>query len=87
MLKAARPYAYAGRHGPVYHAKIDFDLLEQAKWDVVDLACCVDLGPDYEPSGYPHHYFMHKPTTDLERRLGRDRDRGRRRPAASATWR
>ncbi len=22
-------------------------------------------GPDYCPSGYPHHYFMHKPTTDL----------------------
>jgi len=65
VLKAARPYAYAGRHGPVYRAKIDFDLLEQAKWDVVGLACCADLGPDYSPSGYPHHYFMHKQTTDL----------------------
>lgn len=64
VLKACRPVAYAGRHGPIYHARIDFDLLEQAKWDVVDLACCVDLGPDYKPSGYPHHYFMHKPTTD-----------------------
>jgi len=58
-----RPYAYAGRHGPVYRAKIDFDLLEQAKWDVVGLACCADLSPDYSPSGYPHHYFMHKQTT------------------------
>lgn len=64
VLKACRPVAYAGRHGPIYHARIDFDLLEQAKWDVVDLACCVDLGSDYQPSGYPHHYFMHKPTTD-----------------------
>ena len=64
VLQACQPLAYAGRHGPVYHAQIDFDLLEQAKWDIVDLACCVDLGPDYKPSGYPHHYFMHKPSTD-----------------------
>jgi glycine hydroxymethyltransferase len=65
VLKGCQPVAYAGRRGPIYHARIDFDLLEQAKWDVVDLACCVDLGADYQPSGYPHHYFMHKPTTDL----------------------
>ena len=64
VLKACQPLAYPGRHGPIYHAQIDFDVLEQAKWDVVDLACCVDLGADYQPSGYPHHYFMHKPTTD-----------------------
>jgi glycine hydroxymethyltransferase len=65
VLQATRPFAYASRHGPSYFAKVDFDVLEQAKWDVVDLACCVDLGEDYEPSGYPHHYFMHKPTTDI----------------------
>jgi glycine hydroxymethyltransferase len=64
VLNACQPVAYAGRRGPVYHAHIDFDLLEQAKWDIVDLACCVDLGPDYQPSGYPHHYFMLKPSTD-----------------------
>ncbi|MGD8737594.1 MAG: glycine cleavage system aminomethyltransferase GcvT [Anaerolineae bacterium] len=64
VLKGARPYAYAGRHGPVYRAKIDFDLLEQAKWDVVDLCTCADLPKDYAPSGYPHHYFLHKPTSD-----------------------
>lgn len=63
-LKAMEPYAYAGRFGPVYRAKVAFDVLEQAKRDVVDLACCVDLGPDYVPSGYPHHYFMYKPTRD-----------------------
>jgi glycine hydroxymethyltransferase len=64
VLKATRPFAYASRYGPVYRAKVDFDTLEQAKWDVVDLACCVDLGRDYAPSGYPHHFFLHKPTTD-----------------------
>jgi len=65
VLKATEPYDYAGRHGPVYRAKVDFDVLEQAKWDVVDLACRVDLDTDYAPSGYPHHYFMHKPSRDV----------------------
>ncbi len=64
VLKATAPYAYAGRYGPVYRAKIDFDLLEEAKRDVVDMACCADLGEGYVPSGYPHHYFMYKPTQD-----------------------
>jgi glycine hydroxymethyltransferase len=64
VLKAAKPYAFAGRRGPVYRAKVDFDQLEEAKWDVVDLCTRVDLAPDYAPSGYPHHYFMHKPTSD-----------------------
>jgi hypothetical protein len=59
-----QPYAYAGRYGPVYRARIDFDLLEDAKRDVVDLACRADLADDYCPSGYPHHYFLHKPTRD-----------------------
>jgi glycine hydroxymethyltransferase len=64
VLTACRPHATAGRRGPVYSARIDFDVLEEAKRDVVDLACCVDLGADYKPSGYPHHYFMYKPTKD-----------------------
>lgn len=64
VLKAAQPYAYAGRLGPVYRAKVDLDVLEEAKRDVVDLACRVDLDPGYCPSGYPHHYFMYKPTRD-----------------------
>jgi glycine hydroxymethyltransferase len=64
VLKACRPLAYPGRYGPTYFAKIDFDELERAKWDVVDLACCADLDRDYMPSGYPHHFFLHKPTTD-----------------------
>ncbi len=64
VLQATVPYAYAGRYGPVYRAKVDFDLLEEAKRDVVDMACCADLGAEYVPSGYPHHYFMYKPTKD-----------------------
>ncbi|HSR29182.1 MAG TPA: glycine cleavage system aminomethyltransferase GcvT [Anaerolineae bacterium] len=64
VLKATEPYAYAGRHGPVYRAKMSFDVLEEAKRDVVDLACSTDLASDYCPSGYPHHYFMYKPTKD-----------------------
>jgi len=64
VLQATEPYAYAGRYGPIYRAKVDFDVLEQAKWEVVDLACCADLEADYAPSGYPHHFFMLKPTKD-----------------------
>ena len=65
VLKAIEPYAYAGRYGPVYRGKVDFDVLEQAKWEVVDLARCADLEEDYTPSGYPHHYFMHMPPADV----------------------
>jgi glycine hydroxymethyltransferase len=64
VLKAMEPYAFAGRNGPVYRAKIGFDVLEEAKRDVVDLACRADLDPGYCPGGYPHHYFMYKPTRD-----------------------
>jgi glycine hydroxymethyltransferase len=63
VLKACKPHAYAGRRGPVYSARIDFDALEAAKRDTVDLVCSVDLA-HYVPSGYPHHYFMYKDTTD-----------------------
>ncbi len=64
ILKACKPTAFAGRYGPVYHARIDFDLLEEAKRDVVELAMDVDLPRDYQPGGYPHHYFMYKQTKD-----------------------
>ncbi len=66
VLKATSPFAYAGRHGPVYRAKVDFDELERTKWDVVDLACCAEpRHREYAPSGYPHHYFMYKPSQDV----------------------
>lgn len=64
ILQACSPYAFAGRYGPIYRAKVDFNALEEVKWDVVDLCTCADLPSDYAPSGYPHHYFMHKPTSD-----------------------
>ncbi|MEJ2735275.1 MAG: glycine cleavage system aminomethyltransferase GcvT [Anaerolineae bacterium] len=64
LLKATEPFAYAGRYGPIYRAKVGFDALELAKRDVVELACSADLGADYCPSGYPHHYFLYKPTRD-----------------------
>ena len=64
LLKAMQPHAYAGRRGPIYSARVSFDALEEAKRAVVDLASDVDLDKDYVPGGYPHHYFMHKQTTD-----------------------
>ncbi len=64
VIKASKPYSFPGRQGPIYRAKIDFDILETAKRDVVDLAKSLDLDESYCPSGYPHHYFMYKPTKD-----------------------
>ncbi len=64
ILKACKPTAFAGRHGPVYQARIDFDVLEDARRDVIELLIDVDLPRDYMPGGYPHHYFMHKQTKD-----------------------
>lgn len=63
VLTACKPHAYAGRRGPVYSARIDFDVLEAAKRDSVDLVCSVDL-ERYVPSGYPHHYFMYMEPRD-----------------------
>lgn len=64
VLKATKPYAYTGRTGPIYRTKVDFDVLEKAKWDVMELAHHADLAADYVPSGYPHHFFMHNPPTN-----------------------
>ncbi len=64
VLKACRPHATPGRRGPVYSARIPYEVLEDAKRDVINLLQSVDLSSDYKPSGYPHHYFMHKATKD-----------------------
>ena len=76
VLNACQPVAYAGRRGPVYHAHIDFDLLEQAKWDIVDLACCVDLGADYTAERLSAPLLHAQTEHRSQPRLGCDRDRG-----------
>ena len=65
VLKAMQPHAYAGRRGPIYSATGRLRCAGSrpsgtwwtwpAAWTWPRITC---------PSGYPHHYFMHKPTTD-----------------------
>ena len=58
VLKFCMPCVYAGRRGPIYRAKIDFDALKDAKRQVYRMARSAPL--DYVPkhSGYPHYELI-----------------------------
>ncbi len=58
LLKASTPFALEGRKGEARRAKVDFDVLEQTKLKVRDLAA--QAGLDFEPAqhGYPHFYYL-----------------------------
>jgi glycine hydroxymethyltransferase len=64
LLKACKPYGYAGRKGTLRRAKVDFDVLEDVKIKVRDLA--LNAGIDFEPEqhGYPHYYYLDDPVPD-----------------------
>jgi glycine hydroxymethyltransferase len=55
VLKNCWPFTLAGLRGPLYRARIDFDVLKEAKRRVAQLADSAGL--DYEPRrhGYPHY--------------------------------
>jgi glycine hydroxymethyltransferase len=55
VLKNSLPFTYAGLRGPLYRARIDFDVLKEAKRRVAQLADAAEL--DYKPCrhGYPHY--------------------------------
>jgi glycine hydroxymethyltransferase len=57
VLRAITPYSLDGRRRPLARAKVDFDVLEQAKLRVRDLA--LQAGIDFEPPkhGYPHFFY------------------------------
>jgi glycine hydroxymethyltransferase len=57
-MKATEPFAYTGVRGPIYRGKIDFDVLEELRAEVAELA--EKAGIDFEPvcSGYPHHCLV-----------------------------
>jgi glycine hydroxymethyltransferase len=61
LLKGCKPYAQAGRRGVLKRAKVDFDLLNEVKLGVRDLALAA--GIDFEPvsDGYPHFYYLDDP--------------------------
>jgi glycine hydroxymethyltransferase len=58
VLKACVPFSYSGKRRPEPRAKIDFDVFQQAKLDVRDLAASVGIDTDAKADGYPHFYYM-----------------------------
>jgi glycine hydroxymethyltransferase len=58
VLKNCWPFTMAGVRGPLYRARIDFDVLKEAKRRVAQLADAASL--DYEPQrhGYPHYDLL-----------------------------
>jgi len=60
-IKAIEPFTYAGRRGPRYRGKIDFDLLEELRVEVDELAA--KAGVDLEPpsDSCPSHYRVLEP--------------------------
>lgn len=52
------PFSYAARPRPVARAKIDFDLLQEARLRIRDLANSVGIDTDVEPEGYPHFHYL-----------------------------
>ncbi|MFQ5409664.1 MAG: glycine cleavage system aminomethyltransferase GcvT, partial [Anaerolineales bacterium] len=67
LLKACTPYTLPGRRGrTLYRAKVDFDVLNDVKVKVRDLA--QRMGIDFEPPvhGYPHYYYIDDPAPDAE---------------------
>jgi glycine hydroxymethyltransferase len=64
LLKSCKPYAQAGRRGVLKRAKVDFNVLNEVKLSVRDLALAA--GIDFEPAshGYPHFYYLDDPLPD-----------------------
>ncbi len=61
VLKNCLPFTLAGLRDPLYRARIDFDVLKEAKRRVAQLADAAGL--DYEPHhhGYPHYDLILDP--------------------------
>lgn len=58
VLQACVPFSYGGKKGPEPRARVDFDVLQQAKIAVRDLATSVGIDTDVEADGYPHFYYL-----------------------------
>jgi len=61
VLKSCWPFVLAGARAPLHQARIDFDVLKEAKRRVAQLADAAGL--DYEPRrhGYPHYDLILDP--------------------------
>ncbi|MDX2137795.1 MAG: glycine cleavage system aminomethyltransferase GcvT [Chloroflexota bacterium] len=59
VLKACVPFSYSGRKRPELRARIDFDVLQQARLDVAELASEAGIDTDVQADGYPHFHYLH----------------------------
>ena len=57
-MQATEPFTYAGVRGPAYRGKIDFDVLEELRVKVAELAEQAGIDFELPCSGYPHHCLV-----------------------------
>ncbi len=58
LLLAAKPYSVETRQGPVQRAKVPFEVLENAKLQVRNLAEAAATDHTYTKHGYPHFFYL-----------------------------
>ncbi len=63
LLKACVPYSGAGRKGKVQHAKVDFEVLNEVRIAVRDMAEAAGIDTSPEKHGYPQFYFLDDPVS------------------------
>jgi glycine hydroxymethyltransferase len=59
VMKACVPFSYPGKKRAEARARIDFDVLMQARLDVAELAGDVGIDTDVKMDGYPHLDLLH----------------------------
>lgn len=57
-MESTEPVAYTGVRGPAYRGKIDFDVLEELRKQVSDLAGQAGIDFEVPCTGYPHHCLV-----------------------------
>lgn len=65
VLLSVTPYNQGGRKGEALRAKLDFNVLEQAKLRVRALASVAGRDGDACCHGYPNFYFLDDPVSDV----------------------
>ncbi len=58
ILQACVPFSYGGKKGPEPRAKINFDVFQQAKIAVRELAHSVGIDTEAAVDGYPHFTYL-----------------------------
>jgi len=66
-MKGTEPFTYTGVGGLAYRGKVDFDVLEELRVEVAELAERAGIDFELPCSGYPHHCLV----PELQQREGR----------------